>query len=343
MKILIYSPQFYPRLGGVEQVTQLLAQNWGKLGQTVKVITFTPTLEPELACPFELIRHPTFRQQIQLLQWCDLFVQSCISLKGLWPWFLVRKPLAMIHHTWYRRPDGRVHWQDWLKLQATRLGQNIAVSRAIAAHLPVSATVIENPYADDIFVPQPGILRDRDLIFVGRLVSDKGVDLLIAAVAQLRDRGFTPDLTIIGTGPEKQRLERQIEQLELRSQITFLGVLSPPAIAHQLCQHRILVIPSRWQEPFGIVALEGLACGCTVVGSNQGGLADAIGPDGLTFNNGNLAELTLCLERALTTVNPSPLMATLRQQHLQQHQQAAIAQQYLEQFHSLRNGGRDRG
>jgi glycosyltransferase involved in cell wall biosynthesis len=59
------------------------------------------------------------------------------------------------------------------------------------------------------------------------------------------------------------------------------------------------VVPSRWREPFGIVALEGIACGCVVVGSAEGGLAEAIGPCGLTFPNGDAQALANALSRLL--------------------------------------------
>ncbi|NEO84237.1 MAG: glycosyltransferase family 4 protein [Spirulina sp. SIO3F2] len=333
MKILIYSPQFYPRLGGVERVTQMLAQAWGKADCEVKVVCQTSGIAEEReAFAFEIVRFPTVGQLLQLLHWCDVYVQSCISLKGILPWLLVRKPLVMIHHTWYCHPNGHLRPQDWLKLQITRLGRNIAVSEAIAAHLPVPAQVIENPYAEDIFYPQPEIKRDRTLIFVGRLVSDKGADLLIAALGRLHQQGLTPDLTLIGTGPERPTLEAQIDQLNLDEQVTFAGELPPQEVAGRLCQHRIMVIPSRWQEPFGIVALEGLACGCWLVGSNQGGLSAAIGPGGLTFTNGDVVALTAQLTRLLTDPPQWQPDQQAIATHLRHHQQQTVAQLYLDCF-----------
>lgn len=332
LNILIYSPQFYPRLGGVERVTQMLAQAWGEAGCEIKVVCSTEGVEAEKGndFAFEIVRFPRNKQLFQLLRWCDVYVQSCISLKGLLPWPLVRRPLVMIHHTWYCDPDaGHVRWQDWLKLQVTRLGHNIAVSEAIASHLPTPAQVIENPYTETIFHPRPEIERDRDLIFVGRLVSDKGVDLLIDAMGQLRQQGLTPNLTIIGSGTERSPLEQQIQALHLTRQVTFAGELTPTEVAQRLCQHRILVVPSRWREPFGIVALEGIACGCWVVGSNQGGLSAAIGPGGLTFENGNVEQLTTRLQQVLTASTTwQPDMAAIAK-HLENHQQAIVAQQYL--------------
>ena len=64
------------------------------------------------------------------------------------------------------------------------------------------SVIIVNPYREDIFFRDPSVPRDRDLVLVGRLVSDKGVDLLIEAIHRPRERRLYPNLTIVGGGPE---------------------------------------------------------------------------------------------------------------------------------------------
>ncbi|NEO27029.1 MAG: glycosyltransferase family 1 protein, partial [Kamptonema sp. SIO4C4] len=125
MKILIYSPRFAPSVGGVEIVTEMLAREWVKLGVGVKVVSQTPA-EGEDEFPFEVIRQPNPWQLLSLIHWCDLFLHSCISLKGVWPNWLARKPWVCLHHTWYRRPDGKIAFPDWLKLQLTHWADNIS-------------------------------------------------------------------------------------------------------------------------------------------------------------------------------------------------------------------------
>ena len=96
-------------------------------------------------------------------------------------------------------------------------------------------------------------------------------------------------------------------------------------MAELLNRHRILVVPSRWAEPFGIVALEGIACGCVVVGSENGGLKEAIGPCGITFENGNVRALADQLKRLL---NEPEAQASFRQhavEHLAKFQSDAVA------------------
>ena len=87
---------------------------------------------------------------------------------------------------------------------------------------------------------------------------------------------------------------------------------------------------SLWDEPFGIVALEGIACGCVVVGSEGGGLKDAISSCGMTFPNGNVEPLTQILFDLLS--HPGKL-TTYRQKagwHLSRHTSKAVAKAYLE-------------
>ena len=101
--------------------------------------------------------------------------------------------------------------------------------------------------------------------------------------------------------------------------------------------HQIMVVPSRWLEPFGIVALEGIACGCVVVGSAGGGLKDAIGPCGVTFPNGDIQTLTQKIADLL--LNPYKL-ATYKAKaelHLLPHKRLAVAEAYLKVFEQAIN------
>jgi glycosyltransferase involved in cell wall biosynthesis len=123
-------------------------------------------------------------------------------------------------------------------------------------------------------------------------------------------------------------------------QITFLGSRTGPELVELLNRHRILVTPSRLREPFGVVALEGIACGCAVVGSDQGGLPEAIGPCGRTFPNGDVAALADRLEELLA--DPAAV-ETLRQradEHLAVHRRQHVGDAYLEVLEGVLAGRR---
>jgi glycosyltransferase involved in cell wall biosynthesis len=166
------------------------------------------------------------------------------------------------------------------------------------------------------------------------LVSEKGVDLLLETLAALRGRGLRPDLTIVGDGPELGSLQQRSISLELEGQVTFAGPQRGAELRALLRRHKILVVPSRYDEPFGVVALEGIACGCVVVGSQGGGLPEAIGPCGATFPNGDSAALAAKLESLL--ISPNDRMRLLEQAppHLAKFHPATIAESYLAIFRS---------
>lgn len=325
----MYSPVFYPSIGGIETVIAALAEGFSVRDRAVKVVCQTPASDDK-TFPFEVIRQPQPQQLLHLTRWCDLYFQACLSLKGLWPLLIHPKPLIVTHQTWYRRLDGGLGLQDRLKLWASTLATNIAASRAIAQQLPAPATVIPNPYAENIFHLMPEIPRHRDLVFVGRWVSDKGVDLLIEALSRLKLRGLTPNLTLVGSGPEEHQLRQQVQALGLSKQVDFAGLRVGKDLAALLNSCKILVVPSRWCEPFGIVALEGIACGCVVVGSEGGGLPEAIGPCGITFPNGNVEALTQTLSSLLSNPEKPALYTADARSHLKRHQIATIVEEYLE-------------
>jgi glycosyltransferase involved in cell wall biosynthesis len=198
----------------------------------------------------------------------------------------------------------------------------------VADDLDVPSVVIPNPYRDQLFRQLPGIDRTGELIFVGRLVSDKGIDILLEAMALLAHEGLVPSLTVVGDGPERPRLEEQARRLDILEQITFLGTRTSEELVELLNRHRILVVPSRYNEPFGIVALEGIACGCVVVGSSGGGLKEAIGPCGRTFRNGDTADLTRVLGDLLRHPEHDSDYRRQAQEHLALHRTERVIATY---------------
>jgi glycosyltransferase involved in cell wall biosynthesis len=331
MNILISSRFFHPSIGGIEEVGGLLALEFSRAGHRVRVVTHTAENDGA-ALPFEVIRRVSPFGLCRSVAWCDVFFQNNLSLRTAWPLLFFRRPWVVAHHTWISRPDGSLGLRDRWKRRLIRHASNIAVSEALARSFSAPAVVIGNPYRDEVFRLDPGAARGRELIFVGRLVSDKGVDILLQALARLKERGCRPALTIVGAGPEERGLRQQSAALQLESQVEFVGSRRGADLAALLNRHRILVVPSRWREPFGLVALEGIACGCAVVGSEQGGLKDAIGPGGATFHNGDSAALAACLEEALRAGGDGAGDRQKAQTHLEKHRPDAVARAYLEVF-----------
>ncbi len=136
----------------------------------------------------------------------------------------MNRPWVVAHHTWLTRIDGRVGWRDRLKQWVLHGARNIAVSQAIAAQLQAPAIVIGNPYRDALFRRDPAAERDRELVFLGRLVTDKGLDLLLEAVAlRARNRiASEPHGNRLGT--RRSKLRRLAAELTIAGQVDFSGL-----------------------------------------------------------------------------------------------------------------------
>lgn len=325
-------------LGGLETVVQVLAAEWSRLGHAVTVVTDARHSEPD-TFPFQVLRRASFLDIAQAVRGGDVFVHANVSLWGFLPWLFcgLRRPdWVATHHGWYEDFGRPVTVLNRLKKWLCRFAAaNISVSHAVDQFLGVKGHVIPNPYDSRQFRRLEDVPKTQDLVFLGRLVSDKGVDVLIKALALLRDQGHRPRLTIIGSGPERAPLEQLAMQSQVMDQITFTGAQSGEKLVRLLNEHRILVVPSRWNEPFGVVALEGIACGCWVVGSSGGGLPEAIGPCGRTFANGNEQELAHALVECLGRECSADHHRALSVSHLKLHEASVVAQAYIHVFNAV--------
>ncbi len=145
---------------------------------------------------------------------------------------------------------------------------------------------------------RPG--REFTLGYVGRLVPEKGVDLLLEAVVGLKGVWH---LHILGDGPEKTSLRAQVRSLGLSANVTFEAWLPSVRMPVFLRQLDALVLPSRsqpnWVEQFGRVLIEAMACGIAVVGSDCGEIPHVIADAGLVFPEDDVEALRACLTRLL--------------------------------------------
>jgi len=123
---------------------------------------------------------------------------------------------------------------------------------------------------------------ERIILFVGRLVPQKGVEYLIMAAPKILSEHPEARVVIVGDGWSKDQLWNLAVSTGCQHKITFLGFLSDQDLIELTLSSDVLVVPSIY-EPFGIVALEGMAAGVPVVASNTGGLAEIIEHDKTGF------------------------------------------------------------
>jgi len=337
VKILFTSHRFHPDIGGIESISDILARSFVTAGHSIRVVTQTPgdAHEDLHLYPFPVLRRPSFQQLLACYRWADVVFQNNLEVRQLWPAIFFPRPLMIGLQTWIRTVEGKRSAVSRVKLIAMRFATTVvACSEAIRADSFQRAIVIGNPYTSQLFRVLQEIPRERTIVFLGRLVSDKGVDLLLQAFSRLRPPGW--HLTIIGDGPERGPLESLAMDLGISESVKFLGALQGEPLVRELNRHELMVVPSRWREPFGVVTLEGLACGCVVLASDGGGLPDAVGSAGLLFRRGDLVDLTRRL-RELT--DNDVLRAHLRHQapaHLARFDEANVCSQYLSLVDGLR-------
>lgn len=108
-----------------------------------------------------------------------------------------------------------------------------------------------------------------DVIFAGRLLNHKNVDVLIRSIRLVREKYLRVKCLIIGDGPEKKKLEQLSEKLGLKKNMHFLGFLGDQRSVYSLIKSaKVFVLPST-REGFGIVVIEANACGIPVITINH--------------------------------------------------------------------------
>lgn len=141
--------------------------------------------------------------------------------------------------------------------------------------------------------PAPLSFDPPRLLCLGRLVEDKGFDVALGALASLVHRFPQICLTIAGDGPAKADLEQQASELGILEAVHFTGWVDPEKIPELVNTASVVVIPSRWQEPFGLVALEAAMMARPVVAMEVGGLPEVVvhGQTGLLVQPENVSSL----------------------------------------------------
>lgn len=325
MKITIVSLNFPPKIGGLENVMFGLANEWHKKGHDVTVFTVS---QGEFECGFKVIRKLNLFQLLSEVRRSDIFFEANISLKTFWVGLLNKSKWFVTHQLTYTHVQ---RWQEVIKNRLTKHSKNISASKYIADTLIGKSIVIPNFYSSD-FKRLSDIRKEKDIVFVGRLVSDKGADDLIMALKKLKNNKVSFSCSIVGDGPDREKLEQLIKETGLEDIITLYGALRGKDLVAAMNRHKIMVIPSKWPEPFGIVALEGLACGCRIIYSSQGGLPEAANGFGFSYPNNDIDSLAQCIEAALQKGSMNEVEEAEVATYLKERTVNAIADNYLQYF-----------
>jgi glycosyltransferase involved in cell wall biosynthesis len=154
--------------------------------------------------------------------------------------------------------------------------------------------IIPNGVAPEFFLPSHEQRVPHNLLFVGRLSVQKRADRLLAAVALMTHQ---VQLTIVGAGEDEAALHRQAADLKLKN-VTYAGVLTGPALLEQYASADIFVMTSE-REGMPLVALEAMAAGLPIVGTNVTGIRELISGVGILVDDPVPEQLAAALDELL--------------------------------------------
>lgn len=333
MRICIFSRTFHPAIGGLERIAQILAFQFVRAGHQIEVVTDTLDATVNEHLPFAVTRTSSFWSRVSAFRRADVVLFMNVSLHGLPAAAFAGTPVVLSHHVIYGGKGiiGRI--LEWIKRQACQYYANISVSEFVARHIPAESVIVPNAFDEALFKSASLHPKTRDFVFCGRLVSDKGADVFMYAFSKVVKAIPDATLTVVGDGPERQTLQALVAELQIADSVHFTGVLIGVSLVQALQQHICMVVPSRSEEPFGIVALEGIACCDTVIVTKRGGLPQAVGSCGLVVEPSvdglSAAMVRVAQARRAGALLPGQPSKEVREGHLAVHSPTTIAARYL--------------
>jgi glycosyltransferase involved in cell wall biosynthesis len=137
------------------------------------------------------------------------------------------------------------------------------------------------------------------IAYVGRLVSEKGLDALVDAAAMLKRDRLDFRLKFIGDGPEREHLEGRAAEQLLDGQVVFTGFVTGEELRRAVEDVAVMVMPSRWEETAGLSAIEQMMRGRLVICADIGGLGEVVDGAGLKFPCGDSSSLAAFLRQVV--------------------------------------------
>jgi glycosyltransferase involved in cell wall biosynthesis len=224
--------------------------------------------------------------------------------------------------------------QRWRRARSLGRAHGLIAANRVAAALLARAS----PKTPTTTIPQLGVGIPRMLTpvphqgftigFVGRLVPEKGLDLLLRACVRLLGRW---DLLVVGSGPAQEELESMAERLGIASRVTWLGALPSEDLSMIWPRLDCLVAPARttrqWVEPHGRAVIEAMGNGVPVIGSDSGALPEIIGPAGVVVKEDDVPALTESITQLMESAQHRAALAQEgRRRVMSEFVDAAIAQ-----------------
>lgn len=315
MKILFWSEFYWPHVGGIEILVNELSHALGERGHAAEIITnhYSPVLPSKELCQGIPVHRIDLagasrggpRAMFTLLQEVrEIRRRFEPSINH----FFLSGPLALAHQMTNHSPrlptvtslqtpldgilGGGSSVVKLLRDSEAILAPNSPLMDGIRHYLPEVAERLHRVTHSAFRFPVPPAALPLDppvLLCLGRLVKEKGFDLALHAFARLGPGFEQVRLIIAGEGPERGALEGLAATLDLTARVEFTGIVDREEIGALINRSTLMLVPSRWEEPFGIVCLEAGMMARPVVANRVGGIPGVIGDrvTGLLVENEN--------------------------------------------------------
>ncbi len=218
--------------------------------------------------------------------------RNCTRPGGVWPCIFC----APACRSW-KAALGRVFSQSRRRRAMARFRKVVVISefmksRLVANGIPAEKISVEPPKMELGSIGSLGSF-EIDLLYVGQLIRGKGVQLLLEAMARMKSKRT---LDVVGTGNMEGELKALATRLGLGDRVRWRGFQSNPQ--DWMRAAKCVVVPSFWQEPYGLVAAEAVALGRPVVAFAIGGLPEACHGRATLVSPGDINALSLALTQS---------------------------------------------
>jgi len=320
-------------------LSELREANGGSEFQVTLVTQTPAGNYDESVLPFRVVRRPALHQLWRLIRSSDVVHLAGPALAPLLLGLLARRPVVIEHHGFQTIcPNGQLliepqgapcpghfmagrhgeclrcnsdegrfaSWRLWLltflrRFLSAQVAANVVPTRWLGDLLQLPR-ITAVPHGLAASQPISRIATPSNtpvIVFLGRLVTTKGVHVLLKAAKILLEQRRSFELLIIGDGPERAALEQFVRDFQLEAKIRFAGRLNDDQLEAALAQAAAVAVPSLGGEVFGMVVAENMVRGLPVVASDLGAFVEVLGGTGLTFRTGDAADLAAVVGRLL--------------------------------------------